>query len=49
MIQVSLFFLTSLLNNAAFGYKIPMAVHIIFRSAGLVTNLILGMLLASKK
>lgn len=49
MIQVVLFLLTSLLNNAAFAYRVPMAVHIIFRSAGLVTNLLLGWILVGKR
>jgi len=48
LIQVVLFLLTSLLNNAAFGYAIPMAVHIIFRSAGLVTNLLFGWLIGKR-
>ncbi|KAF8966455.1 UAA transporter family-domain-containing protein [Flammula alnicola] len=34
--QVVLFYLISLLNNAAFAYRIPMVVHIIFRSGGLI-------------
>ena len=49
MVQVVLFLLTSLLNNAAFKYRVPMAIHIIFRSAGLVTNLLLGYSWAGKK
>ncbi|EJD54125.1 UAA-domain-containing protein [Auricularia subglabra TFB-10046 SS5] len=48
LIQVVLFFLTSLLNNAAFAYKIPMSVHIIFRSAGSLTNMIIGSLLGRR-
>lgn len=42
IVQVLLFLLISLLNNAAFAYHVPMAVHIIFRSGGLVVNMILG-------
>ncbi|CAG7848246.1 SubName: Full=Related to YEA4-uridine diphosphate-N-acetylglucosamine transporter {ECO:0000313/EMBL:CCA67001.1} [Serendipita indica DSM 11827] len=49
MVQVILFLLTSLLNNAAFKYRVPMTVHIIFRSAGLVTNLLLGWAWAGKR
>lgn len=41
-IQVLLYLSTSLLNNAAFAYDIPMSVHIVFRSGGLVINMILG-------
>ncbi|KAI0092501.1 UAA transporter [Irpex rosettiformis] len=49
IIQVALFYLVSYLNNAAFAYKIPMTVHIIFRSGGLVISMILGWLLQSKR
>ncbi|KAF9004752.1 UAA transporter [Cyathus striatus] len=49
LIQVTLFYLISLLNNIAFGYKIPMAVHIIFRSGGLVVSMLLGWLINGKK
>ncbi|KAJ4471973.1 UAA transporter [Lentinula aciculospora] len=48
LIQVVLFYLVSLLNNAAFAYRIPMAVHIIFRSGGLVISMILGWIFAGK-
>lgn len=41
-VQVLLFLLISLLNNAAFAYHVPMAVHIIFRSGGLVVNMLMG-------
>jgi hypothetical protein len=47
--QVFLFYAISLLNNAAFAYHIPMAVHIIFRSGGLVVSMILGWTLAGKQ
>ncbi|CAE6450046.1 unnamed protein product [Rhizoctonia solani] len=43
ILQVVLFLAASLLNNAAFKYSVPMAVHIIFRSAGSVTNLLMGL------
>ncbi|KAG9099687.1 golgi uridine diphosphate-N- acetylglucosamine transporter [Ceratobasidium sp. 370] len=48
IVQVVLFLVTSLLNNAAFKYSIPMAVHIIFRSGGLVVNLLLGLVLGKR-
>ncbi|KAF9076686.1 UAA transporter [Rhodocollybia butyracea] len=48
LVQVVLFYLVSVLNNAAFAYRIPMAVHIIFRSGGLVVSMALGWLFASK-
>ncbi|KAI0334937.1 UAA transporter [Cubamyces sp. BRFM 1775] len=47
--QVALFYAVSLLNNAAFGYAIPMSVHIIFRSGGLVISMLMGWLLAGKR
>lgn len=47
-IQVVLFFVLSILNNAAFAYHIPMTVHIIFRSGGMIVNMALGWSLAKK-
>lgn len=49
IIQVLLFLGVSLLNNAAFGYRVPMAVHIVFRSGGLVVNMILGYLTQGRR
>lgn len=49
LIQVALFFVLSTLNNAAFAYHIPMTVHIIFRSGGMIVNMVLGRLLAKKR
>src|ERR1700685_2565024 len=49
LIQVSLFYVVSLLNNAAFGYQIPMPVHIIFRSGGLIVGMILGRIIVGKR
>ncbi|KAF8881390.1 UAA transporter [Mucidula mucida] len=49
IIQVCLFYLISLLNNAAFAYDIPMSVHIIFRSGGLIVSLVLGYIVAGKR
>ncbi|PWN42471.1 UAA transporter [Ceraceosorus guamensis] len=48
-VQVSLYFATSLLNNTAFAYHVPMPVHIIFRSGGLVVNMIVGWLVKGRK
>ncbi|KAH7105321.1 UAA-domain-containing protein [Auriculariales sp. MPI-PUGE-AT-0066] len=48
LIQVALFLLTSLLNNIAFGYKVPMGVHIIFRSGGSLTNMLVGWMMGKK-
>ncbi|KNZ76837.1 UDP-xylose and UDP-N-acetylglucosamine transporter, partial [Termitomyces sp. J132] len=49
LLQVALFYFISLLNNAAFGYRIPMTVHIIFRSGGLIISMLLGWLIAGKR
>ncbi|KIY64537.1 UAA transporter, partial [Cylindrobasidium torrendii FP15055 ss-10] len=48
-LQVLLFYALSFLNNYAFAFKIPMAVHIIFRSGGLIVSLIMGWLIAGKR
>lgn len=48
IVQVVLYSTISLLNNAAFAYKIPMSVHIIFRSGGLVVNLVMGHLMGKQ-
>ena len=49
LVQVILFLGVSSLNNAAFGYRVPMAVHIVFRSGGLVVNMILGWLVMGRR
>ncbi|PFH46058.1 hypothetical protein AMATHDRAFT_77830 [Amanita thiersii Skay4041] len=48
LIQVALFYLISLLNNVAFAYRIPMSVHIIFRSGGLIISMVLGWLVGKR-
>ncbi|RPD62078.1 UAA transporter [Lentinus tigrinus ALCF2SS1-7] len=48
-VQVALFYGISLLNNMAFGYKIPMPVHIIFRSGGLVVSMVMGWAFAGRR
>ncbi|KAG1739922.1 UAA transporter [Suillus paluster] len=37
------------LNNAAFAYHIPMTVHIVFRSGGMIINMILGWMFTKKR
>ncbi|CAO1619693.1 unnamed protein product [Sympodiomycopsis kandeliae] len=49
LVQVVLYCSTSLLNNIAFGFNVPMPVHIIFRSGGLVVNMIMGWLIRGKR
>ena len=48
LVQVGLFYLISLLNNAAFAFRIPMSVHIIFRSGGLIVSMILGWIVGKR-
>lgn len=47
--QVALFFVLSILNNAAFAFDIPMTVHIVFRSGGMIINMLFGWLLVNKR
>lgn len=49
IVQVGFYLSTSLLNNIAFGYNVPMPVHIVFRSGGLVINMILGWLVQGRR
>lgn len=49
ILQVIIFLCINLLNNIAFAYHVPMTVHIIFRSGGLVVNLILGSLINHRR
>lgn len=49
MVQVVLYASTSLLNNVAFAFDVPMPVHIIFRSGGLVVNMLMGWLIRGKR
>ncbi|ORX37785.1 UAA transporter [Kockovaella imperatae] len=49
MVQVLLVLGVNLMNNYALGMKIPMTVHIIFRSGGLCVSMIVGYLIAGKR
>ncbi|SNX82251.1 related to YEA4 - uridine diphosphate-N-acetylglucosamine transporter [Melanopsichium pennsylvanicum] len=49
IVQVAFYLSTSLLNNMAFAFDVPMAVHIVFRSGGLVINMILGYLVQARR
>ncbi|KAI9033838.1 UAA transporter [Phycomyces nitens] len=42
LILVCVFFTVSVLNNLALGYHISVPLHIIFRSGGLIVNMLLG-------
>src|SRR5579859_6476917 len=46
---VSLFFITSTLNNAALGYNVSIPVYIIFRSGGTFVTMTMGWALAGKR
>ena len=46
---IALFFLTNALNNLAFSYRISVPVHIILRSGGSVTTMIVGYLIGGKR
>jgi solute carrier family 35 (UDP-xylose/UDP-N-acetylglucosamine transporter), member B4 len=45
---VVLFFLSSVCNNYAFNFNIPMPLHMIFRAGSLMANMIMGMVILQK-
>ncbi|WFD26612.1 golgi uridine diphosphate-N- acetylglucosamine transporter [Malassezia nana] len=49
LVQVVLYFITSILNNEAFAFHIPMSVHIVFRSGGMLVNMVLGYTVSGKR
>ncbi|KAK3861968.1 hypothetical protein Pcinc_032125 [Petrolisthes cinctipes] len=49
LILVVMFFLVNVTNNMAFGFKISMPLHIIFRSGGLIASLVMGILVLGRK
>lgn len=46
---VTLFFITSVVNNWAFDFNIPVPLHMIFRAGSLIANMIMGILILKKK
>jgi UDP-xylose/UDP-N-acetylglucosamine transporter B4 len=46
--QILLYFLVSMMNNFVFGYKISVPVHIILRSGGSVTTMVVGWIWGKK-
>ncbi|KAG2207490.1 hypothetical protein INT47_004238 [Mucor saturninus] len=48
-ILVTIFFIVSVLNNLALGFNISVPLHIIFRSGGLIVNMLLGALILKKR
>ncbi|KAL1492348.1 hypothetical protein ABEB36_010608 [Hypothenemus hampei] len=49
LILVSFFFATSVVNNWAFAFNIPVPLHFIFRAGSLIANLIMGVFILKKK
>ncbi|XP_014212461.1 UDP-xylose and UDP-N-acetylglucosamine transporter [Copidosoma floridanum] len=49
MILVSMFFVSSVLNNYAFNFNIPMPLHMIFRAGSLIANMIMGIIILKKQ
>lgn len=47
-ILVAMFFTTNWMNNIAFAFGVPMPIHIVFRSGGLVVNMLVGYTVAGK-
>ncbi|KAJ8674073.1 hypothetical protein QAD02_005335 [Eretmocerus hayati] len=48
LILVSMFFISSVLNNYAFNFNIPMPLHMIFRAGSLIANMIMGIIILKK-
>ncbi|EDO45391.1 predicted protein [Nematostella vectensis] len=46
--MVAYFFVTSVINNYAFNFNIPVPLHMIFRAGSLVANLILGVIVLNR-
>ncbi|CAH0562461.1 unnamed protein product [Brassicogethes aeneus] len=49
LILVTMFFVTSVVNNWAFNFNIPVPLHMIFRAGSLIANLIMGKFILKKK
>ncbi|KAJ8983321.1 hypothetical protein NQ317_010860 [Molorchus minor] len=49
LILIVFFFTTSVVNNWAFAFNIPVPLHMIFRAGSLIANMILGILLLKKR
>lgn len=48
-VLVAMFFITSVCNNYAFDFNIPMPLHMIFRAGSLIANMIMGILILRKR
>lgn len=49
LILVSMFFVSSVCNNYAFDFNIPMPLHMIFRAGSLIANMIMGIIILNKR
>ncbi|KAJ1801566.1 golgi uridine diphosphate-N- acetylglucosamine transporter [Coemansia sp. RSA 2399] len=49
VVMVGLYFGVSALNNMAFGFKVSIPLHIVFRSSGLIANMACGFLVMKKR
>lgn len=47
-ILVAMFFVSSVCNNYAFDFNIPMPLHMIFRAGSLIANMIMGIIILKK-
>lgn len=48
-ILVAMFFVSSVCNNYAFDFNIPMPLHMIFRAGSLIANMIMGIIILNKR
>ncbi|KAJ1530483.1 hypothetical protein ONE63_005382 [Megalurothrips usitatus] len=48
-ILVVMFFASSVCNNYAFNFNIPMPLHMIFRAGSLIANMVMGIIILKKK
>lgn len=48
LILVAMFFVSSVCNNYAFDFNIPMPLHMIFRAGSLIANMIMGIIILKK-
>ncbi|XP_034941064.1 UDP-xylose and UDP-N-acetylglucosamine transporter [Chelonus insularis] len=49
LILVVMFFVSSVCNNYAFDFNIPMPLHMIFRAGSLIANMIMGIIILKKR
>ncbi|KAG0718995.1 UDP-xylose and UDP-N-acetylglucosamine transporter [Chionoecetes opilio] len=49
LVLVVLFFVVNVSNNLAFAFNISMPLHMIFRSGGLIANMVMGVVVAGRR